>query len=119
VSVTATAEPMLEMELWLSFVSLLRSYAAAASLHAGDVRVSSSANTVKITSGAGELNLHFDSESRQGSWTQCTASSPAVTGNFAMQPEGTIHIDGVTKDLDHAAIDFIASISERGKGSRV
>ncbi len=30
---TAT-EPMLKPELWLSFVSLLRSYAAAASLHA-------------------------------------------------------------------------------------
>jgi hypothetical protein len=47
-----------------------------------------------------------------------TASQVPVTGSFTMQPEGTIQINGATKDLDHGAIDFIASVTAEGKGSR-
>jgi hypothetical protein len=113
-----TAEPMLQTELWISFVSMLRSYAAAAGLHGGEVHVATTGNTVEITSSATELDMRFDPDSSQVYWTKRAASQGPVTGTLTIQPEGTIHVNGASKDLDHAAIDFIASVTEPGKGSR-
>ena len=109
---------MLQAELWVSFVSMLRSYAAAASLHAGEVKVSMTENSATIASGSTQLDMQFNPDSSEVNWTMRTASQETVTGSFTMQPEGTIHISGATKDLDHAAIDFIASVTAKGKGSR-
>lgn len=109
---------MLQIELWVSFVSMLRSYAAAATLHAEEVHVSKAENSVTIASGAAQLDMQFDPDSGEVKWTMHTASQAPVTGSFTMQPEGTIQINGATKDLDHGAIDFIASVTAEGKGSR-
>ena len=113
-----TAELMLQTELWVSFVSMLRSYAAAASLHADEVHVSTAENAVTIASGSTQLDMQFNPDSSEVNWTMRTASQVPVTGSFTMQPEGTIQINGATKDLDHGAIDFIASVTAEGKGSR-
>ncbi len=107
---------MIETELWLSFVSLLRSYAAAASLHAGEVRVTTNENAVTISNGNAQLAMTFDAESSEVSWRKSPPAGAAVTGTFAIQHDGTAGMDGVTKDLDHAAIDFIASVTERAEG---
>jgi len=116
--VTAAAtEPMIETELWVSFVSMLRSYAAAASLHAGAVHISmTTENTVTITSGATQLEMNFAPQSSLIHWTKRTGSHPPITGSFAIEPEGAVRIDGVSRDLDHAAIDFIASVTDSAKG---
>ncbi len=50
---------MLETELWLSFVSMLRSYAAAASLHSPEIDVASSENSVAITASDVRLEMQF------------------------------------------------------------
>jgi hypothetical protein len=41
-----------------------------------------------------------------------------ITGSFAFLPAGAVNINGTIKDLDHAAIDFVAAVTEqRGKGT--
>jgi hypothetical protein len=114
----SAAVNMIETELWLSFVSMLRSYAAAASLHAGQVSVSAREKSVRITFGASQLDMQFDSDTCQIDWARRTGSEMTATGSFAIEADGTIHIDGMSKDLDHAAIDLIASVTTGGKGSR-
>ena len=54
---------MLETELWLSFVSLLRSYAAAANLNLEEhARIEHGETSATLIAGATRLELHFDSE---------------------------------------------------------
>jgi len=110
---TAAAQPMLQTELWLSFLSLLRSYAAAASLHSGAVHVATTENSATLTAGNAQLAMTFDPDSSQVSWTQHTPSQAPITGSFELLPEGAIAINGATKDLDHAAIDFIDLASQQ------
>jgi hypothetical protein len=109
------AEPMVETELWISFVSLLRSYAAAASLASGKVAVVSNNESVTISAFAVQIEMKFDSKSGQGTWEKRVAGHAVFPDTFAIRPEGTIHINGAVRDLDHAAIDLIASVAERGK----
>ena len=113
---TLTEHTGLKAELWFSFVSMLRSYAAAASLHAGEVRVNAVGDSVTITAFATQLEMHFDHESGNVIWEKRMVRQVPVSGSFTIQPEGTIHHSGTTKDLDHAAIDFIASVTEIAKG---
>jgi len=107
---------MIETELWTSFVSLLRSYAAAGGLSSGEVHVSSTTQSVTISAFAVELEMYFDSALGQVSWQKRLESSEADSGTFVLLPEGKILIGETTKDLDHAAIDFIASVTESAKG---
>jgi hypothetical protein len=116
--VIATAEPMLQTELWVSFVSMLRSYAAAASLHAGEVGVRLDGNDVAIAAGDVQLAMHFDAESGVVSWTKRTACGEPIAGEFEILADGVLAIHGVARELDHAAIDFIASVTDGAKGGR-
>ena len=105
----AAPAPMLDselhLELWRSFVALLRSYAALH--HPQPAQVEASENTAAILAGAGRLTMQFDPATGAVRWQQHLPPHAAVTGSFIIQPEGTISIDGSTRDLDHAAIDFI------------
>jgi hypothetical protein len=109
-------EPRIETELWTSFVTLLRSYAAAAGFHTGVVEVRSSMESVTIGALAVELEMRFDAALGRVTWQKRVAREEAKSGRFQFLPEGTIAIDGTTKDLDHVAIDFIALVTERAKG---
>ena len=111
----AVAEPMIESELWVSFVSMLRSYAAAANVNLGKVWVVSNGMTVTISAFATQIEMRFDEKTGQGTWEKRVAGRPAFPGAFAIEPEGMIRINGAVKDFDHAAIDLIASVTERGK----
>ena len=115
----ATAEPMLQTELWVSFVSMLRSYAAAASLHAGEIAVRSSETDVTIEAADVVLTMRFDPRSSVVNWTKRGPVHTAAShGTFEIHPDGVLSVDGVRRDLDHAAIDFIASITEGAKRGR-
>lgn len=116
-SATVT-EPTLHTELWHSFVSMLRSYAAAASLNSGAVLVSSIRNTVTITVDDTQLEMNFDPCSARINWRKRTAADDPIGGSFDLLAEGAIAIDGATKDLDHVAIEFVALVTAQGKGSR-
>lgn len=113
---TLTELAGLKVELWLSFVSMLRSYAAVASLRGEEVRVSSERNSVTVSAFANQLAMGFDPDSGVVNWQRRTAQQSSMGGVFSLQPDGVIAIDGTTKDLDHAAIDFIASVAQSAEG---
>jgi hypothetical protein len=75
-------------------------------------------NSATIAFGSTRLDMQFAPDSSEVKWTMHTASQAPVTGSFTMLADGTIRINGTMKDLDHAAIDFIASVTAEGKGSR-
>jgi hypothetical protein len=115
---TLTERTGLKVELWLSFVSMLRSYAAASNLNLSrPVRIEEASNSLFLVAAAARLEMHFAPDTGEVRWSRQSESRP-VTGTFKFLPEGAISINGATKDLDHAAIDFIASVTAEGKGSR-
>jgi hypothetical protein len=119
VSVPALAS-MLETELWLSFVSLLRSYAAAANLNLEEhARIEHGETSISIVASAARLELLFNPETSIVTWQRSPPAHDPIGGSFAFLPEGTVNINGTIKDLDHAAIDFVAAVTEqRGKGTQ-
>jgi hypothetical protein len=111
----AVAEPMLSAELWESFVSMLQSYAAVASLDGREVRVRSGKDSVTVSAFAAQIEMRFDAESGEGTWEKRIAERPAFAGSFTIEPDGKIRIDGAMKEFDIAAIDLIDSVTKRGK----
>jgi hypothetical protein len=60
--------------------------------------------------------MRFDRIGGQVTWEKRGAGAKTM-GGFEFLPEGTISIAEKVQDLDHVAIDFIASATHGGKGS--
>ena len=84
----------LQHELWISWASLLRSYAAAHGLNSNNFAV--------IEFGADEIVIRFGSK-----WTRFThgeqQSSDGSTSCFALNEDGTVTLDGKIDEMDFAA----------------
>jgi hypothetical protein len=84
----------LHTELWISWASLLRSYAAAHGLNSNNFAV--------IEFGEDEIVLRFGSK-----WTRFThdqqQSSDGNTSAFALNEDGTVTLDGKIDEMDFAA----------------
>jgi hypothetical protein len=111
---TATAEQILEAELWVSFISLLRSYAAAASLNNGaTARVEELDNLVAIVVNEARLQMQFDPETGRVNWRMGSRDNQPITGSLEFLPDGMIAVGGAEKDMDHVAIELVASLMDR------
>lgn len=109
---TAPAGAMLSVELWISFTSLLRGYVAAASLNFdASAEVVATENSISISAGRTRLEMQYQPATGAGNWS-LRGSSQAMQGRFALLPDGRIELDGSTLDLDHAAIDFAAALTQ-------
>lgn len=107
------AEAMLSSELWLSFLSLLRSYSAVASLNGGEApRLDEFAGGTAFIAGSARLEFRYDAEASAGAWQLDSGNRSTTGGRFEMLAEGRISVDGKVLDLDHAAIDFAAFLME-------
>ena len=84
----------LHTELWISWASLLRSYAAAHGLNSNNFAV--------IEFGEDEIILRFGSK-----WTRFThdqqESSDGNTSAFGLNEDGTVNLDGKIDEMDFAA----------------
>ena len=90
----AAMDPRLRTELWTSWASLLRSYAAAHGLnsrHHAVVEVGADEITLRVTS----KWLRFTHESLQ--------DSDGNQSTFILQEDGKIKIDGIAEEMDLAA----------------
>ncbi len=87
-------DALLHTELWTSWASLLRSYAAAHGLNSNQFAV--------IEFGDNEIILRIDSK-----WTRFThteqQSSNGTESVFALNDDGTITLDGKIEEIDFAA----------------
>jgi hypothetical protein len=115
---TLTERTGLKVELWLSFVSLLRSYAAASNLNRSHhARIEEANDFVAIAVAASRLEMHFASDTGQVRWRKQSESAGPVAGTFDFLPEGAISVDGATQDLDRVAIEFVQLATTPGSVS--
>ncbi len=87
-------DPRLRTELWTSWASLLRSYAAAHGLnsrHHAVVEVGADEITLRVAS----RWLRFTHESLQ--------DSDGNLSTFALQEDGTVKMNGIAEEMDIAA----------------
>jgi hypothetical protein len=109
-------EAALGAELWVSFVSLLRSYAGVAGLHGGDpVDVRTAGGSVVLSAGALECTMRFALESGAVVWTLREAEQEKAAGRFVLLPDGKIEQDGVVQEMDSVAIDMVARVRDRAR----
>lgn len=107
-------EPALAAELWVSFVSLVRSYAGVAGLHGGAaVEVSVAEDSVRLSAGAVECTMRFEPESSAVIWTLREAEHEAAAGRFELRPDGRIEQEGRAQEMDSVAIDMVARVRDQ------
>src|SRR3984885_1217769 len=90
----AAMDPRLRTELWTSWASLLRSYAAAHGLnsrHHAVVEVGADEITLRV----GSKWLRFTHETIEDSEEHCSS--------FNMQEDGTVKLNGIAEEMDLAA----------------
>jgi hypothetical protein len=105
-------------ELWISFASLLCSYTAARSLNDEEsADVAQKGDSIRIVAGNAAMELTRDPHDSIGSWSLSSGMGQQTRGRLALLPEGRIDIDGTVLDLDHAAIDLVASLMNAAAGS--
>ncbi len=109
------------IEIWRSFTSLLKAYAAAASLNGVEHGVLTLSNfSMNIIVGRTTLNVEYFETLNRGTWSvmQGTNRHPFAEqpreverGNFDINSDGTIMLDGNTIDIDHAAIHLLGTLT--------
>ena len=91
---TGELNERLHTELWISWASLLRSYAAAHGLNSNNFAV--------MEFGEDQIILRFGSR-----WTRFThnqqQTSDGVTTRFALNEDGTVTLDGKIDEMDFTA----------------
>ena len=111
--------PQLYQELWISFVSLLRAYAAAASigLPENGIRiVDRDGCGLKLCTASKTLVLDFDAQSGSGQWRSDSldGKTAASAGYFAIDQNGRVSLNGnasgIFMEMDAAAEALTAKI---------
>ncbi len=98
-------------ELWLSFGSLIRAYAAAAFVNVDPaLQVEINGDVICVRAGAALLEIRCDLQTGAGSWELRSAGKTLRHGDLQLLQEGRITMDGNALDFDHAAIDLIESL---------
>ncbi|HTV13565.1 MAG TPA: hypothetical protein VME68_02545 [Acidobacteriaceae bacterium] len=112
----AVAEPMIESELWVSFVSMLRAYAAAAEAHGGvPARVEMAEGALTLVAGRAALRVECNVATGSGTRTLLRNGTTLMQGSFQLLEDGRITQGEKAMDLDHAAIDMVAELTRAGK----
>ena len=97
-------DPRLRTELWTSWASLLRSYAAAHGLN--------SRHHAVVEVGADEITLRVGSR-----WLRFThqllRDSEGHSSSFSMQEDGTVKLNGIADEMDLAAERLAREMMQR------
>jgi len=128
----------LRMELWRSFLSVLKSYAALANVGDGaeatnldDSPWSIVWSTLSKDGRRFSLNVCYDAPKDKGMWRmdlwdeRLNKDKIVLKGlhdpfrPFSLQEDGTVALEGSTLDMDHAAIELIGWFSNAIKTGRI
>jgi hypothetical protein len=99
-------------ELWSSFVSLLRSYAAAATMDGKEYVVEGGSDQAAVGYLDRAYRFRFRAATGDGIWRSVQSGSESW-GAFHLKQDGTLAFLDGTKSLDIAAIDFIESLQSK------
>ena len=109
------AKPDVREELWHSFAVLLKSYAAAASIHGIEHGVLElTTHSLNIVAASTTLAVGYFPAVSKGTWS-ITGRGSQDRGTFELNHDGTVILDGTEIDMDHAAIQLIGSLSGAAK----
>jgi hypothetical protein len=93
--------------VWESLVSMMQVYAHAASLNGKDYVVTSGCNKVSVKHEASVLTISFHPDTGEANWL-VTRPECEESGEFRIDEHGALVFPAGPKDLDTAAIDWIA-----------
>jgi hypothetical protein len=97
--------------VWDSLVSMVRVYANAASLNAGDeYLVTNSPEEISVKHRDSALNLRFNPETGEGCW-RIIQPVREEFGEFRIEADGTLNFPAGSKPLDAAAIEWIEHLT--------
>jgi hypothetical protein len=98
-------------QVWDSLTSMLRVYAHAAGLHAGDeYLVASTPEEASVKHRDSALNLRFNAETGVGCW-RIMQPEREEFGEFRIEADGTLNFPAGSKPLDAAAIEWIEHLT--------
>jgi hypothetical protein len=100
-------EVQVRRQVWDSLTSMLRVYAHAASLNAGDeYLVTSASEEASVKHRDSALNLQFNPETGEGSW-RIIQPVREEFGEFRIEADGILNFPIGSKPLHAAAIEWI------------
>lgn len=107
-SVATPSESGLREEVWLSLVSVLRSYAALALVKDGIGITVSAAGPCEaiLSSERAQFTIALEPDGR-GRAVIATENRVTSESSFEIEEDGTLTRDGVTTELDLAAIEWV------------
>ncbi len=115
----STSRPDIREELWHSFAVLLKSYAAAASMHGLDHGVLElTVHSLNIVATSTTLAVGYFPVVGKGTWS-VTGRGSQDRGTFELNHDGTVVLDGTEIDMDHAAIQLIGSLTAASRQDEV
>ncbi|AXC15082.1 hypothetical protein ACPOL_5838 [Acidisarcina polymorpha] len=111
-------------ELWRSFASLLRSYAAAASLNGVEHGVLDlTPGSLEIVVKGSTLRVEYYPTLGRGVWSLTTKDKQErdkqERGTFELNADGTVALDRSEFDMDHAAIHLVGLLTTAATLDRI
>jgi len=107
------SETDVQIELWRSFSSLLKAYAAAASLNGTEHHVPDlDEEDLQIRAGGRTLDILYHAPTQRGRWS-IVGDCVRQDGIFQLTSEGSIVLEDAALDMDHGAIELIAKLTNR------
>jgi hypothetical protein len=104
-------EVQVRRQVWESLVSMLRVYAHAASLNAGDeYLVTNTSEEASVKHRDSALNVRFSPETGEGCW-RIVQPEREEWGKFRIEADGTLNFPAGSKPLDAAAIEWIEHLT--------
>ena len=104
-------EVQVRRQIWDSLTSMLRVYAHAAGLNAGDeYLVTGAAEEASVKHRDSALKLRFNAETGVGCW-QIMQPARDEFGEFRIETDGTLNFPAGSKPLDAAAIEWIEHLA--------
>jgi hypothetical protein len=98
-------------QVWDSLVSMVRVYAHAAGLNAGDeYLVTNTSEEASVKHRDSALNLRLNPETGEGCW-RIVQPEREEWGEFRIEADGTLNFPAGSKPLDAAAIEWIEHLT--------
>ena len=95
------------LHVWESLVSMLRVYAHAAALNGDAYVVTDGSNEARVEHRDSSLTLHFSPDTGEGNWC-VTHPEREECGVFRIEEDGSFTSPAALKEIDQAAIEWIA-----------
>jgi hypothetical protein len=111
-TMTAATDADVQLELWRSFSSLLKAYAAAASLNGMEHHIDDlDEEDLQIHAAGRKLYILYHVPSQRGHWS-IVGENFDERGHFQLTHSGAVVLENAVLDMDHGAIELVARLTK-------